>query len=423
MPNITGDQSLLKRINRMALVRLVKAQPGLSRVDLAKRTGLTKTTVGMLVQELIEEGWLRQNAPSEAQGVGRRPLPITLDPSRIGLLGADIGVDYLNVVACNLQGDLLFSRRLAYRHAEVNRSVKSLAALVARAHAVLVEQRRRPLGLGVGVPGMFDVRDGLLRFAPNLGWHEVQLEALIHDRLAEVGCGALSVSVMNEAKAAALSEYVFGAEHHSGPLVYLSMGIGLGAGIVLDDRLYLGNDGLAGEVGHTILQKDGPRCSCGRLGCAETFVSQRAISRDATGKDRPILSIEALAERVARGDKPTVRAAQRAGEYLGLVLQNLGNTVNPAVVVLGGPLCQLGGVFLDTAVKQMEAAAGKYDYHRHSIRTCRFGQNACAVGAAGSVFQHHVHSLGETPSASPDPTRSARRRARPPAAARVTSAE
>src|SRR5512142_823163 len=137
---MTGDQSLLKRINRMALVRLVKAQPGLSRVDLAKRTGLTKTTVGMLVQELIDEGWLRQNAPSEAQGVGRRPLPITLDPSRLGLLGAEIGVDYLNVVACNLEGELLFSRRVAYRHREVGRSVKSLAALVARAHAVLLEQ-------------------------------------------------------------------------------------------------------------------------------------------------------------------------------------------------------------------------------------------------------------------------------------------
>jgi predicted NBD/HSP70 family sugar kinase len=397
MPNITGDQSLLKRINRMALVRLVKAQPGMSRVDLAKRTGLTKTTVGMLVQELIDEGWLRQNAPSEAQGVGRRPLPITLDSGRMGLLGADLGVDYLNVVACNLQGELLFSRRVAYRHGEVARSVKSLAALVARAHAVLVEQRRRPLGLGVGVPGMLDVEGGLLRFAPNLGWHDVRLGALLQERLAEVGCGGLPVSVMNEAKAAALSEYVFGAEHHTGPLVYLSMGVGLGAGIVLDDRLYLGNDGLAGEVGHTILQKDGPRCSCGRLGCAETFVSQRAISRDATGKDRPVLSVDALAERVARGDRSTVRAAQKAGQYLGLVLQNLGNTLNPAVVVLGGPLCQLGAVFLDTAVKQMEAAAGKYDSPRQSVRTCRFGLDACALGAAGSVFQRHLHLVREAP--------------------------
>jgi predicted NBD/HSP70 family sugar kinase len=133
-----------------------------------------------------------------------------------------------------------------------------------------------------------------------------------------------------------------------------------------------------------------------------------------------VLSVEALAERVARGDKATVRAAQRAGEYLGLLLQNLGNTVNPAVVVLGGPLCQLGDVFLDTAVKQMEAAAGKYDYHRHSVRTCRFGLNACAVGAAGSVFQHHLHSLGEAPG-DPAAPRGPRRRARQTAPARLAA--
>src|SRR5512142_2710347 len=140
---MTGDQSLLKRINRMALVRLVKAEPGLSRVDLANRTGLTKTTVGMLVQELIDEGWLHQNEPAEGQGVGRRPLPLTLDRDRIALVGAEIGVDYLNVVACNLQGELFESRCVPYQHRDVTRSVRALATLLVRAQADLVADRRR----------------------------------------------------------------------------------------------------------------------------------------------------------------------------------------------------------------------------------------------------------------------------------------
>ncbi len=403
MRHMTGDQSLLKRINRVALVRLVKAEPGLSRVDLAERTGLTKTTVGMLVQELIDEGWLRQSAPSASQAVGRRPSPLTLDPERIGLVGAEVGVDYLAAVACNLQGDILFSRQIGYRHEDVARSVRSLSALVARANAVLVAQRRRALGLGVGVPGMIDIRTGILRFAPNIGWRDIPMAELIEARLREVGCGELAVSVLNEANAAALSEYVFGAEHHTGPLVYLSMGIGLGAGIVLGDRLYLGHDGLAGEVGHTILQRGGPPCACGRRGCAEAFVSQRAVSRQATGRDRPILAIDELLERLARGDRATLRAARRAGEYLGLLLQNLGNTINPAVVVLGGPLCRLGDVFTRTALEAMQDNAGQYDYHRQSIRLCRFGVKACAVGAAGSVFQRFLHSIDS--GAEPEPER------------------
>lgn len=392
MASTPGDQSLLKRINRLALVRLVRLEPGLSRVDLARRTGLTKTTVGMLVRELMVEGWLRERAPSDPQGVGRRPLPITVDPDRICLVGADLGVDYLHVVACNLLGESRFSRRIPFKHKHVNHSAKRLGALIVQAYSALLAEDSRLLGIGVGVPGIVDAREGLLRFAPNLGWTDVRLDDLIGGHLREAGYDGVPVTVMNEAKAAALSEYVFGAEPRSGPLVYLSMGMGLGAGIVLDDQLYLGNDGLAGEVGHTILQRDGPPCACGRRGCAEAFISQWAISRAVTGAPQPVLSIEALVERVVRGDAATLRAVYRAGEYLGLLLQNLANTLNPATVVLGGPLGQLGDPLLQTAVKQMRAAEGKVRTQGHSVRTCRFGIDACALGAAGSVLQRHLHS-------------------------------
>jgi predicted NBD/HSP70 family sugar kinase len=394
---MTGDQSLLKRINRMALVRLVKAEPGLSRVDLANRTGLTKTTVGMLVQELIDEGWLHQSAPAEGQGVGRRPLPLTLDGDRIGLLGAEIGVDYINVVSCNLQGEIFQSKCIPYKHKDVGRTLKTLAAMVARAHADLAVNGRRVLGFGLGVPGMIDQREGVLRFAPNLGWHGVRIEQQLLARLAEAGCPGLPLILMNDAKSAALSEYVFGSEHHTGPLIYLAMGIGLGGGIVLSDRLYLGNDGIAGEVGHTILERGGPRCSCGRRGCAETFVSQRAVSRELTGKDEPILTIEAIRQRLATGDRSALRAARRAGSYLGVILQNLANSFNPAVIVLGGPLVQLGDVFVQAGLESMEEHAGRYDFHRHSVRVCRFGIDACALGAAGAVFQRFVHSVESPP--------------------------
>jgi predicted NBD/HSP70 family sugar kinase len=390
---MTGDQSLLKRINRMALVRLVKAEPGLSRVELAHRTGLTKTTVGMLVQELIDEGWLHQSAPAEGQGVGRRPLPLTLDADRIGLLGAEIGVDYLNVVSCNLQGEVLGARCVPHRHKDVGRTLKALAGMVARAHDELVAPGRRVLGLGLGVPGTIDVQDATLRFAPNLGWHGVKIEQLVAARLGEAGCSELPVMAMNEAKAAALSEYVFGTEAHHGPLVYLAMGIGLGGGIVLSERLYLGHDGIAGEVGHTILERGGPRCACGRRGCAETFVSQRAVSRELTGADEPILTIAEIQARLAVGDRAAVRAVRKAGEYLGVLLQNLANSVNPAVFVLGGPLVQLGETFVDAARKSMAANAGRHDFHRHSVRVCRFGLDACAIGAAGAVFQRFLHSV------------------------------
>jgi len=408
---MTGNQSLLKRINRMALVRLIKAEPGLSRVELAHRTGLTKATVGLLVQGLIDEGWLCQSEPSVGQGVGRRPVPLALDGRRVGLLGAEVGVDYLNAVACDLQGQLLWSRRVPNGPGGVGRTVRRVSALVGKAHAALRGQGRRALGVGVGVPGAIDVRDGTLRFAPNLGWHDVALVPPLRQALRGAGCGQLPLQLLNEANAAALSEYVFGEAPPAGPLVYLSMGIGLGAGVVLRDRLYLGHDGLAGEVGHTILQRRGPPCACGRRGCAEAFVSQRAVSRCVTGRDAPILTIEELARRVARREPAAVRGAAQAGEYLGVLLQNIGNTFNPAVVVLGGPLCQLGDVFVKTALRAMTAHAGLHDYHRLSVRLCRFGVNACAVGAAASAFQDFLNAVAGEVGRPEEPAASPRRKA------------
>ncbi|HUK66073.1 MAG TPA: ROK family transcriptional regulator [Anaeromyxobacteraceae bacterium] len=398
---MTGDQSLLKHLNRMAVIRLVKAEPGLSRVELAQRTGLTKTTVGLLVLELIREGWLRQIEPLASPRAGRRPTPLALDRERLGLLGAEVGVDYLNIVSCNLRGEILSSRMIAYRHGEVGRSVSRLCRLVADAHSALVAQGRRTLGLGVGVPGIIDPEKGILRFAPNLGWYDIPFAELLRKGLAEVACGELAVNVLNEANAAALSEYLFGREHHDGPLVYLSMGIGLGAGVVLGGRLYLGQRGLAGEVGHTILERRGPPCACGRRGCAEAFVSQRAVSRHATGKNSPILAIEELAARIEHRDGATVRAAARAGEYLGVLMQNLRNTLDPEVLVLGGPLCQLGPDFIESAKRAMLRNAGLHDETPVSIRLSRFGLDAGAVGAAGSVLQGVLN-----PSASPKASRS-----------------
>jgi predicted NBD/HSP70 family sugar kinase len=392
MPHLSGDQGLLKHINRQALVALVKATPGLCRTELAERSGLTKVTVGLLIQGLIEEGWLREEAPSVGRNVGRRPVPVSLDPTRLALIGADLGVDYLAVVGCDLLGKVLHARRIPFRHGEVGRSIHALSALALQVRRTLEEDGRRSLGLGVGLPGMLDGENQVLRFAPNLDWQEVPFQALLAEHLEGVGWGGLPVSILNDARAAALAEYVFGEAPQGRPLVYLMMGVGLGAGIVVSDQLYTGNGGLAGEVGHAILDRGGPRCACGRSGCAEAFVSQRAVSRGATGRDQPILPIGALVERIAAGDRATLRAARQAGDHLGTLLQNLVNTLDPAVFILGGPLCQLGDAFLGPAMARLRASGGRHDVHCPAVRRCRFGLGAVAAGAAASMFQRVLRS-------------------------------
>lgn len=386
---MSGDQGLLKRINRMAIVRHVKARPGLARGDLADLTRLAESTVSVLVKELIEEGWLRANTVLESKGAGRRPQVLTIDTTRLSLLGAEVGVDYLAVAACNIQGEILFTRTIDYRHDGVERSVRDTVALVAEARARMVAEKRHPLGVGVGLPGMVTL-DGTLRLAPNIGWRDVAMAPLLSDALREGGCGDLAVFVLNDANAGALGEHVFGGPDAAGSLVFLSIGQGIGAGIILDSGLHLGSEGLAGEVGHSIVEPEGVACSCGRRGCVETRVSQRAISRMITGRDEPVLSIEELASRLERGEEATARAVRAAGEQLGLVVHNLLVDYDPAVVVLGGPLSRLGAL-VDAALGAVGRLAGDSPYHHAAVRVSRFGASAGVVGAAASVLDHLLH--------------------------------
>jgi len=386
---MSGDQGLLKRINRMAIVRHVKASPGLERGNLAELTGLADSTVSVLVRELIDEGWLRADTSSGNRGAGRRPQVLTIDTTRLALLGAEVGVDYIAVAACNIQGEILFTRMVDYRHEGVERSVRDTSALVAEARAQMVADERLPLGVGVGLPGMVAL-DGTLRLAPNVGWRDVAMTPLLAEALRESGCGELPVFVLNDANAGALSEHVFGGPDATRSLVFLSSGQGIGAGIILDSGPHLGSEGLAGEVGHGIIEPGGLRCSCGRQGCVETRVSQRAISRMVTEHDEPVLSVEELGSRLERGDEAVARALRAAGVHLGLMVHNLLVAVDPAVVVLGGPLSRLG-LLVDTALETVRRLAGDSPYHHGAVRTSRFGVNAGVVGAAASVLDHLLH--------------------------------
>jgi len=396
---MAGDQSLLKRINRMAIVRSVKLRPGTFRAHLAAATGLADSTVSVLVNELIEEGWLRADAsPGRRRAAGRRPSGLTLDGTRLALLGAELGVDYLAVAACDLQGHPLLSRLVDYQHRDAPRSLGDLMALVAEAHHRLARDGRRPLGAGVGLPGMVS-SDGVLRIAPRIGWRDLAVRPLLAEALRRAGCGDLQVSVLNDANAGALSEYVFGDAPAVDSLVFVSLGHGVGAGIVLDDRLQLGHAGLSGEVGHSILRPGGDPCPCGRRGCAETLLSQEVVSREVTGPGHPVLHLDELLRRLEAGDPAVRLAAAAAGEHLGLLLHNLVVTIDPAVVVVGGPLSRLGDL-VEAARASLVRLSGASTSHRPEVRVSRFGSSAGAIGAAGHVLQQLLNPLDRRPRAS-----------------------
>jgi predicted NBD/HSP70 family sugar kinase len=391
-----GNQQLLKDINRMALVRHLCAHPGLSRADLANAVGLTKSTVSLLVRELLDEGWLVEREVVATGDLGRRPTPLFIDPSRLLLLGAEVGIESVRVVATSLTGEVLARTVAAYG---AGRSAKACIGTLAHAliklRKQLGESEHRIIGLGVGLPGGVDEARGFLHFAPNLAWHDVPVGALLAEKLAGSSLAGLPVFLQNEADVAALGELEFNPTQASDPLLYLSINQGVGAGVIVGDRLLTGSRGFAGEVGHMVLQLNGPLCSCGRRGCAEAMIGPRAMLNGEDAQHaHPLAEIR---RRLAEDDADTARAVKKAGSYLGVLLQNLASAYDPGSIVLGGAVVELGEVFLQPALHTLNEYLAAANLTPPTVQTSRFGADAVAAGAAALVRYRMTRPLFGTP--------------------------
>jgi predicted NBD/HSP70 family sugar kinase/DNA-binding XRE family transcriptional regulator len=389
---VTGDHQLLKQLNRMALVRQVSTQPGLSRASLAEVLGLTKSTISMLVRDLVDEGWLTERELIATGEVGRRATPLHLDPDRLALLGAEIGVDEARVLATNLLGEVLDTRVVSY---DDSADPASCIKLVAAGLVRLARRLGRPagaggarqvLGIGVGLHGGVDETLGMLRYAPHLGWRNVDVDSQLRTHFAGTALDGLPLYMQNEANVAALAEFEFTGQSGTDPLVYLSIGYGVGAGVIVGDNLLTGLNGFAGEVGHAILQANGPRCSCGRCGCADALIGLGSL----LGAEKPSrAALERLFEKVAQGQQQTCAAVHAAGEQLGVLLNNLWAAFDPMAIVIGGPALSLGDTLIAPARRVLGGYADAAMLTAPEIRTSRFGADAVAVGAA-ALARHRL---------------------------------
>jgi predicted NBD/HSP70 family sugar kinase/DNA-binding XRE family transcriptional regulator len=357
-----GSQAQLKRRNRMALLRQLRVQPGQSRVDLAEALGLTKSTVSALARELLDEGWLVEREVIATGDLGRRPTPLFIDPTRLLLLGAQVGIGHVRVVLTSLTGEILASRNASYDTTqEVGASIRVLTRTLL-AVAARCGEAQRIIGIGLGLPGGVDQAGEQLVFAPHLDWHHLPFGDLLRAALRGTALAGVSVFMQNDADVAALGESEFTPSAQADPLLLVLVGEGVGAGLVVGGRLLTGARGFAGEVGHMVLQIDGPRCSCGRRGCAEALIGGRALLQAGDALDAP--------------------AVTRAGHYLGVLLQNLAAAYDPACIVLAGPATALGEALLAPVRATLQDYARAAGLPEPALRVSRFDQDVIAVGAA-----------------------------------------
>ena len=332
MSSLAGaTQDEVRRSNLSLVLTLLHRRGAQSRSQIVATTGLNRSTVGDLVSELVELGLARESA-GVSGGVGRPSLRVEPVAEAATVLALDMRVERTVAAVVGL-GGTVFSRR-EQRHAGA--SERDLLAQVCEISRQVIAEGpglTSWVGTGIGVPGVVRTHDGLVRFAPNLGWVDVPLGDLVEESFGSTFGGARPVAVRNDSDLGVLAEQLRGAAAEADNVIYLSGDVGIGGGLLIDGRPLVGAGGYGGEVGHMRVNPAGQVCRCGAVGCWETEIGQDAIVRASGASDID----EALA-RAAAGDERASSALVEVARWLGVGLASLVNIANPEVIVLGGHL-------------------------------------------------------------------------------------
>ncbi|GFZ81236.1 xylose repressor [Paenibacillus marchantiophytorum] len=326
----TGDLNLVKKINKSIVLHHIRTDSPISRARIAEITGLTKATVSSLVNELIESSLVDEIGVGESSG-GRKPMMLLFNGTAGYAIGVDLGVHDILAVLTDLTGKVVREKRVNHDNPSAQEVIDLLKATIRDLINGAPESVYGIIGIGIGVPGICD-EDGTLLFAPNLEWENVPLQKYMEETFH------IPVVIDNEANAGAVGEKQFGAGRETANLVYVSIGIGIGAGIIIKGELYRGATGFSGEIGHISIQHDGPKCRCGSLGCWELYASEHALLERARQEFGSSITLEMLLRKAEAGDAAIIALFERLGYFLGVGVVNIINSYNPEFVILGGRL-------------------------------------------------------------------------------------
>jgi glucokinase-like ROK family protein len=392
-----GDQSMLRQINLSAIMNYIRVESPISRSMLAKKTGLNKATITSLVGELIQHNFI-QEVGLETNGLGRPSMKLRLNPTAGYIIGTEIGVDFINVIGADFSPRVIFqSNEKTPPGISVENVLHLLTAKIHEAIEVCArEVGDKFLGLALGVPGLVDYAEGVLLFAPNLKWTDVPLKKILSAEFSA------PVFVDNEANLATFGEFYFGSAYQHPDMLYLSVGVGLGGGILHNTHLLRGVNGMAGELGHITMQPDGELCGCGNRGCWETLVSLRALYRtvELGLQDHPDsvllewihgnmeeLNLDLILQAARQGDLTALESLEKIGHSLGIGIASLLNTLNPDIVVFGGIMSDAWDFLEPVVTAEIRKRALPWNQNGTQVVLAQHGGDACVMGGVATVYR------------------------------------
>lgn len=351
-----ANSKYVKKLNRMTIINMIKENELISRQQLAEATGLTPPAITGIIRELIDSGFVKEVGLGESQG-GRRPVTLQFNCLAGYVIGIEITSQEVTVAFTDLQNIPSNIQRIQVDMKNPDIAVRELSHIIKQVMLHEDHQSKNFLGIAIAFPGMLNV-DGTVKRAVNLGkqWSGYSLEAVLRQEFH------MPVFIETNSKVAALGEKWFGGGTRCENLIYINMGEGISAGIIMGDRIVQGSQGYAGQIGHTVMVEQGALCNCGNRGCLETICGIPAILRKVNA-ELPFLDAEdALQQRFAvnneiqfgdileialQEDSYAREVLRQTSRYVGVAISHMINFYNPDAVFIGGKMSVAAELFLD----------------------------------------------------------------------------
>lgn len=388
----TWNQHVIKKENKFLVLQTVRKKSPISRADIASSTSLNKGTVSSLVSELMEENLIYESGPGKSSG-GRRPVILHFNNISGYSIGIDLGVNYILGLLTDLDGNIVTEKYIDYTYTTYEETIEKLHSIIDYLIATKPISPYGIIGIGIGVPGAVN-HSGDILLAPNLHWENVQFKQVIEEKYQ------VPVIIENEANAGAYGEKKYGVGQTEQHIIYVSVGIGIGVGMIFDGKLYKGNNGFSGELGHMTIEINGKKCSCGNNGCWELYASEQSLANNMQLLNIPSppaeqQHLEFLLSLAEKGNPETIQLFQQIGDYIGLGLNNIVNIFNPEQVIIGNRMAFAAKWIEQALVKRINQALWfqkkdlKVDFAQLSTHSSALGMAAFSVDNFLRSYQYY----------------------------------
>lgn len=389
-----ADKKLIKKINTVSILKIIREKGPISRADISKMIGLNPATVSSNVSDLLHQKIVREIGSGESSG-GRKPILLELNSSEIFVVGVDMGIKKSTAGLIDIDGNVI-NKVTLYFGMEMNQEqvIEIMKDSIYKVVKGYDDKFNKIIGIGMGIHGPVDSQRGMSIYAPAFNWHNINIAEIFKEEFK------VPVIIDNDCRAMALGEKWFGKAKDAKNFVLLNIGTGIGSGIYLNGNLYPGSSFGAGEIGHVSITNKKIECQCGKYGCFEamasgTGIAKRFIKKVKEGKTTSILNkmdisditSEKIYEEALLGDELSIQMLKETGKYIGDGLSMLINILNPEMILMAGGVVRAREFIFDEIQKSVSKKSIDNNLKNLYIGETMLQENAGIVGSATLIIR------------------------------------